>query len=182
MGPSWPPSPKPRLMPKLPPPTMVDTTAVDTDMVTDTVLDTADTMVDTTAMDFTVADTDTDTTSARGLLMPNPKLMPKLESHFTAMLTVSILMVSVPTVPILMLMADTTVTVSSLEPQATNTFLPLPPPTVSLKSTNDLLMLNPKQRLMPKLPPLTTVDTTAVDTDTVTDTTVLDTVDTMVDT
>merc|ERR1712179_804562 len=45
---------------------------------------------------------------------------------------------------------------------------------VSLKSTNDLLM--------PKLPPLTTVDTTAVDTDTVTDTTVLDTVDTMVDT
>merc|ERR1712037_701964 len=64
----------------------------------------------------------------------------------------------------------------------TNTWVPLPPPTVSLKSTNDLLMPNPKQRLMPKLPPLTTVDTTAVDTDTVTDTTVLDTVDTMVDT
>merc|ERR1740129_1310540 len=82
---------------------------------------------------------------------------------------VSILMVSVPTVPILILMVDTTVTVSSLEPQATNTFLPLPPPTVSVKSTNDLLMLN------------TTVDTTAVDTDTDTDT-VLDTVDTMVDT
>merc|ERR1739846_296032 len=98
------------------------------------------------------------------------KQMPKLESHSTAMLTVSILMVSVPTVPILMLMVDTTVTVSSLEPQATNTFLPLPPPTVSLKSTNDLLMPNPKQRLMPKLPPLTTVDTTAVDTDTVVDT------------
>merc|ERR1739838_1208646 len=145
----------------------------------DTVLDTADTMVDTTAMDFTVADTDMVTTSARGLLMPNLKLMPKLESHFTAMLTVSILMVSVPTVPILMLMVDTTVTVSSPEPQATNTFLPLPPPTVSLKSTNDLLMPNLKQRLTP----LTTVDTTAVDTDTVTDTdtdTVLDTVDTMV--
>merc|ERR1719331_1533335 len=156
---------------------MVDTTAVDTDTVSDTVLDTADTMVDTTAMDFTVADTDTDTTSARGLLMPNLRLMPKLESHSTA-----ILMVSVPTVPILMLMVDTTVTVSSPEPQATNTFLPLLPPTVSLKSTNDLLMPNPKQRLMPKLPPLTTVDTTAVDTDTVTDTTVLDTVDTMVDT
>merc|ERR1739844_403312 len=114
--------------------------------------------------------------------MPNLKQMPKPELHFTAMLTVSILMVSVPTVPILMLMVDTTVTVSSPEPQATNTFLPLPPPTVSLKSTNDLLMPNPKQRLMPKLPPLTTVDTTAVDTDTVTDTTVLDTVDTMVDT
>merc|ERR1740116_722726 len=60
---------------------------------------------------------------------------------------------------------------------------PLLPPTVSLKSTNDQLMLNPKQRLMPKLPPLTTVDTTAVDTVTDTDTdTVLDTVDTMVDT
>merc|ERR1719330_1275034 len=86
-------------------------------------------------------------------------------------------MVSVPTVPILMLMVDTTVTVSSPEPQATNTFLPLPPPTVSVKSTNDLLMLNPKQRLMPKLLLHTTVDTTAVDTDTV-----LDTVDTMVDT
>merc|ERR1739842_266392 len=136
-------------------------------------------------MDFTVADTDTVTTWARGLLMPNLKQMPKLESHSTAMLTVSILMVSVPTVPILMLMVDTTVTVSSPEPQATNTFQPLPPPTVSLKSTNDLLMPNPKQRLMPKLPPLTTVDTTAVDTDTVMDTdtdTVLDTVDTMVDT
>merc|ERR1712083_763407 len=58
-------------------------------------------------------------------------------------------------------------------PQATNMFLPLPPPTVSLKSTNDLLMPNPKQRLMPKLLPLTTVDITAVDT-----VTVLDTVDT----
>merc|ERR1719418_450669 len=142
-------------------------------------------MVDTTAMDFTVADTDTVTTSARGPLMPNLRQMPKLESLSTAMLTDSILMVSVPTVPILMLMVDTTVTVSSPEPQATNTFLPLPLPTVSVKSTNDQLMLNPKQRLMPKLPPHTTVDITAVDTDTVTDTdtdTVLDTVDTMVDT
>merc|ERR1739842_104686 len=131
--------------------------------------------------DFTVADTDMVTTSARGLLMPNLKQMPKLESHSTAMLTMGILMVSVPTVPILMLMVDTTVTVSSPELQATNTFLPLPPPTVSLKSTNDLLMPNPKPRLLPH----TTVDTTAVDTDTVTDTdtdTVLDTVDTMVDT
>merc|ERR1719509_20982 len=45
----------PKLMPKLPLPTMVDTTA----------------------MDFTVADTvdTTDTTTARGLLMLNPKLM-----------------------------------------------------------------------------------------------------------
>merc|ERR1739846_208893 len=132
-------------MPKLPPPTMVDTTAVDTDTVTDTVLDTVDTMVDTTAMDFTVADTDMVTTSARGLPMPNLKQMPKLESHSTAMLTVSI-------------------------------------PMVSLKSTNDLLMPNPKQRLMPRLPPLTTVDTTVLDTvDTMVDTTAVDT-DTVVDT
>merc|ERR1712172_30374 len=106
--PSWPPSPKPRLMPKLPPPTTVDTTAVDTDTVTDTVLDTADTMVDTTAMDFTVVDTDMVTTSARGPLMPNLKQMP--HPHSTPMLSVLILMVSVPMVPILMLSADTTVT------------------------------------------------------------------------
>merc|ERR1712037_211097 len=103
-SPSWPPSPKPRLMPKLPPPTMVDTTAVDTDTVTDTVLDTADTMVDTT-----VTDTDMVTSWARGLLMPNLKQMLKPESHSTAMLSV-ILMVSVPMVPTLMLMVDTTVT------------------------------------------------------------------------
>merc|ERR1739844_483015 len=140
---------------------------------------TADTRGDIAMRLVSVADTDMVTTSARGPLMPNLKQMLKLESHSTAMLTVSILMVSVPTVPILMLMVDTTVPVSSPEPQATNTFLPLPPPTVSVKSTNDLLMPNPKQRLMPKLPPLTTVDTTAADTDT---DTVLDTVDTMVDT
>merc|ERR1739844_742612 len=138
---------------------------------------TADTRGDIAMRLVSVADTDMVTTSARGPLMPNLRLMPKLESHSTAMLTVSILVVSVPTVPILMLMVDTTVTVSSPEPQATNTFLPLPPPTLSVKSTNDLLMPNPKQRLMPKLLPHTTVDTTAVDTDTV-----LDTVDTMVDT
>merc|ERR1711956_211756 len=130
------------------------------------------------------------TTTARGLLMPNLKqrLMPKPESHTTALLMVPILMVSVPTVPILMLSADTTVTVSYPEPQASNTFLPLLPPTVSLKSTNDLLMPSPKQRLMPKLVPHTTVDTTdtvdtVVDTDTVPDTTAVDTdTDTAVDT
>merc|ERR1712203_739706 len=103
-SPSWPPSPKLRLMPKPPPPTTVDTTAVDTDTVTDTVLDTVDTMVDTT-----VTPTDTAPTPARGLPMPNLKQMLKPESHSTAMLSV-ILMVSVPTVPILMLMVDTTVT------------------------------------------------------------------------
>merc|ERR1712008_601476 len=112
-SPSWPPSPKPRLMPKPLPPTTVDTMAVDTD--------TADTVV----LTDTVV-----TITARGLLMPNPPLMPKpkLESHTTALLMVPILMVSVPTVP--------------------------------LKSTNDLLMPSPKQRLMPMLPPHTTVDTT----------------------
>merc|ERR1711997_233804 len=109
-------------MPK--PPTTVDTTAVDTDTVTDTVLDTVDTMVDTTVTPTDTAPTDTDTTSARGLPMPNLKQMLKPESHPTAMLSV-ILMVSVPMVPILMLMADTTVTalLSLPEPQATNTFL-----------------------------------------------------------
>merc|ERR1712203_410964 len=108
-SPSWPLSPKPRLMPKPPPPTTVDTTAVDTDTVTDTVLDTVDTMVDTTVTPTDTAPTDTDTTSARGLLMLNLKQMLKPESHSTAMLSV-ILMVSVPMVPTLMLMADTTVT------------------------------------------------------------------------
>merc|ERR1712238_35375 len=90
-----------------------------------------------------------------------------------------------------MLSADTTVTVSKPEPQASNTFLPLLPPTVSLKSTNDLLMPSPKPRLMPKLAPHTTVATTdtpdtVVDTDmvdTVPDTTAVDTdTDTAVDT
>merc|ERR1711956_172354 len=96
-SPSWPPSPKPRLMPKPLPPTTVDTMAVDTD--------TADTVV----LTDTVV-----TITARGLLMPNLKQRPKpkLESHTTALLMVPILMVSVPTVPILMLSADTTVTVS----------------------------------------------------------------------
>merc|ERR1712238_4168 len=83
-----------------------------------------------------------------------------------------------------MLSADTTVTVSKPEPQASNTFLPLLPPTVSLKSTNDLLMPSPKQRLMPKLAPHTTVDITDTP-DTVVDTDMVDTVvdtDTAVDT
>merc|ERR1712008_177718 len=74
------------------------------------------------------------------------------------------------------------------EPQASNTWVPLLPPTVFLKSTNDLLMPSPKQRLMPMLPLHTTVDTTdtvdtVVDTDTVPDTTAVDTdTDTAVDT
>merc|ERR1711956_176723 len=116
-SPSWPPSPKPRLMPKPLPPTTVDTMAVDTDTAdtavdTDTA-DTADTTVTDTADTVVLTDTVV-TTTARGLLMPNLKqrLMPKLESHTTALLMVPILMVSVPTVPILMLSVDTTVMVS----------------------------------------------------------------------
>merc|ERR1712244_189999 len=64
--------PNPKLMPMLMPlSTMVDTT--DTPVLTDMVCTTVDTMVDTTD---TPTATDTDTvTLARGLLMPNPKLM-----------------------------------------------------------------------------------------------------------
>merc|ERR1719213_788955 len=63
------PNPKLMLMPMLMPlSTMVDTT--DTPVLTDMVCTTVDTMVDTT-------DTAT-VTLARGLLMPNPKLMPML--------------------------------------------------------------------------------------------------------
>merc|ERR1711956_206259 len=74
-----------RLMPKLPLMPTTDTTAVDTDMVdtdmvdsvdTDTVLDTAVTTVMVVFMADTVDTTDTDTTTARGQLMPNPLLKP----------------------------------------------------------------------------------------------------------
>merc|ERR1711935_779410 len=102
-SPSWPPSPKPRLMPKPLPPTTVDTMAVEADTADTTVTDTADTVV----LTDTVV-----TITARGLLMLNLKQMPKLESHTTALLMVPILMVSVPTVPILMLSVDTTVMVA----------------------------------------------------------------------
>merc|ERR1711935_875918 len=75
-SPSWPPSPKPRLMPKPLPPTTVDTMAVAADTADTTVTDTADTVV----LTDTVV-----TTTARGLLMPNPKqrLMPMLPPHTT---------------------------------------------------------------------------------------------------
>merc|ERR1719382_1732145 len=63
------PHPKPMLM--LPLPTMVDT-MVDT-AVMDTVLDTVDTMV--VMLVILIVLTDTDTTTARGLLMPNLRLM-----------------------------------------------------------------------------------------------------------
>ena len=82
---------------------MLTVTDTDTDMVTVMLTDT-----DTPMLDILV------TITAKGLLMPNLKqrLMPKLESHTTALLMVPILMVSVPTVPILMLSVDTTVMVS----------------------------------------------------------------------
>merc|ERR1712156_393439 len=65
--------PSPRLMPMPLLMLTTDTTAVDT--VTDMVSDTAVTTVDT--MDTPMLDTDT-VTSARGPLMPNPRLMPLL--------------------------------------------------------------------------------------------------------
>merc|ERR1719400_1911598 len=65
--------PNPRLMPMPLLMLTTDTTAVDT--VTDMVSDTAVTTVDT--MDTPMLDTDT-VTSARGPLMPSPRLMPLL--------------------------------------------------------------------------------------------------------
>merc|ERR1712242_475702 len=63
--------PKPMLMPKLPLMPGTDTTVWDTVDTTDTVLDTTDT-------DIPVLTDTTDTTLARGLLMPNLKPKPKL--------------------------------------------------------------------------------------------------------
>merc|ERR1712088_445361 len=75
---------KPMLMPKLPLMPGTDTTVWDTVATTDTVWDTTDKdtawdTVDTTDTDIPVLmDTATDTTLARGLLMPNLKPKPKL--------------------------------------------------------------------------------------------------------
>merc|ERR1712203_910921 len=77
------PNPKPMLMPKLPLMPGTDTTVWDTVATMDTVWDTTDTdtawdTVATTDTDIPVlTDTATDTTLARGLLMPN--LKPKLK-------------------------------------------------------------------------------------------------------
>merc|ERR1712241_486574 len=78
--------PNPRLM--LMPLLMLTTDTMAVDTVTDTVSDTAVTMVDTT--DCLMLDTDT-VTSARGPLMPNPRLMPllMLGTDTTAMDTVT---------------------------------------------------------------------------------------------
>merc|ERR1712158_104775 len=75
--------PKPMLMLKLPLMPGTDTTVWDTVDTTDTVWDTTDTdtvwdTVDTTDTDIPVLTDTTDTTLARGLLMPNLKPKPKL--------------------------------------------------------------------------------------------------------
>merc|ERR1719350_1134049 len=71
------------LMPKLPLMPGTDTTVWDTVATTDTVWDTTDMdtvwdTVDTTDTDILVLTDTTDTTTARGLLMPNLKPKPKL--------------------------------------------------------------------------------------------------------
>merc|ERR1711994_761433 len=90
--------PSPRLMPMPLLMLTMDTTAVDT--VTDMVSDTAVTTVDTT--DTPMLDTDT-VTSARGPLMPNPRLMPLL------MLTTD---TTAPDTDTVMAVSDTTVRLS----------------------------------------------------------------------
>merc|ERR1712025_627127 len=111
--------------------------------------------------------TDMPTTTARGPLMPNPRLKLKLIPH-TCML---VPMAPPPMVLILMGTTDSELSLPTMPVAlATNMFPPLLPPMVSINSTKDPLMPNP--RLMP--PPLTTmVDTMAIptlmDTDMVSD-------------
>merc|ERR1711936_26426 len=141
------------------------------------VLDTEDTMVDTTATDTEL--TVMLTTMARGPLMPNPRLMLKPIPHTCTLVPMATLM------PMVLILMDTTDSELSLPTMpvalATNMFPPLLPLMVSLNSTKDPLMPNP--RLMPL--PLTMVDTMAIpdttDMDTVTDT-VLDMAVIMADT
>merc|ERR1711899_710629 len=125
--------------------------------------------------------TDMPTTTARGPLMPNLRLKLKLIPHTCTLVPMATLM------PMVLILMDTTD--SELSPPtmpvalATNMFPPLLPPMVSLNSTKDPLMPNPRLMLMP----LTTmVDTMAIpdtdmDMDTVTDT-VLDMAVIMADT
>merc|ERR1711887_297118 len=131
-------------------------------------------MVDTTAILMVV--TVMPTTTARGLLMLNPRLKPMPN-------TCTLVPMATPMPPILM-DTDTELLPPTMPPAlATNMFPPLLPPMVSLNSTKDLLMPNP--RLMP-MPLSTMVDTMAIpdtdmDMDTVTDT-VLDMAVIMADT
>merc|ERR1719266_261413 len=137
--------------------------AIPTLMDMDTVLDTEDTMVDTTATDTEL--TVTHTTTARGPLMPNPRPKLKPIPHTCTLVPTATLM------PMVLILMDTMDTELSLPTTpialATNMFPPLLPPMVSLNSTKDPLMPNPRLMLMP----LTTmVDTMAIpDTDTDTD-------------
>merc|ERR1711913_183751 len=151
--------------------------AIPTLMDMDTVLDTEDTMVDTMATDTEL--TVMLTITARGPLMPNLRLKLKPIPHTCMLVPMATPMLMVP------ILMDTDTELSPLTTPialATNMFPPVPPPMVSLNSTKDPLMPNP--RLMP--PPLTMVDTTAIlDTDTDTDMdadTVLDMVVIMADT
>merc|ERR1711997_239096 len=151
----------------------VDTTAIPTLMDMDTVLDTEDTMVDTTATDTEL--TVMLTITARGPLMPNLRLKLKPIPHTCMLVPMATPMLMVP----ILMDTDTELSpLTTLVALASNMFPPVPPPMVSLNSTKDPLMPNPRLMLMP----LTTmVDTTATPdtTDTVTDT-VSDTAVTMV--
>merc|ERR1712112_75390 len=69
------PNPRPLLNPRLMPLLMLTTDTMAVDTVTDTDSDMAVTTVDTTDTPMPVTDT---VTSARGPLMPNPRLMPQL--------------------------------------------------------------------------------------------------------
>merc|ERR1712088_1084935 len=127
---------------------MGDTMAVDTVMDSD-----IEDMVDTTVLVTEV--TDTDTTWARGPLMPNPRLMLKPLSCTPATLDTDTDTVLVPTDTVDTLMPPITVTTWARGP----------------------LMPNPRLMLMPLLThgtDTTDVDTDTVDTDTV-DTTAVDT-------
>merc|ERR1711992_401709 len=107
--------------------------------------------------------------------MPNPRLKPKPIPH-----TCMLVPMATPMPMVILMDMDTELSPLTTPPAlATNMFPPLLPPMVSLNSTKDPLMPNP--RLMP-MPLTTMVDTMAIpDTDMDTDT-VLDMVVTTADT
>merc|ERR1719238_2211278 len=130
--------------------------------------DIEDTMVDTTVTPIGV--TDTDTTWARGPLMPNPRLMLKPLSCTPATLDMDTDTVLVPIVD--MVLVDTTAmpdTDTVLAP--TDTVDTLMPPITVTTWARGPLMPNPRLMLMPLLThgtDTTDVDTDTADTDTVT--------------
>merc|ERR1712001_536034 len=136
----------------------------------DTTVDTVDTMVDTTVVD---TDTDMADISARGPLMPNPKLMPPLMPGMATTATPDTTVMAVDTTvwdtpAVITVMVDTTDTPTDMV--ATDI------------SARGPLMPNPKLMLMPApMPGMATTDMATADTtDTVDTPTVM--VDTMVDT